>query len=452
MKNNIFVSALAALALVSCSDNKYDTFDKSAADRLEDMKEQYANVLVEDGGLWAMEYFANEKEKGYTFVMKFTDDGWVEIFANHDFIKNEYRTEKSLWAMIADNGPVLTFNSYNTLFHVFSDPADIPYDNQGIKNEDAIGSGDETGFGHEGDYEFQIMKIEDDGNTVRMLGKKRLYDIYLRKLDPNTDIQGYLESVADIPSRFSKDFNDMTLTAEDGEVFRFYNLSTSVPSIYPLYGDKIDQTTSQNGIFTDKGIRFRKPLEVTRADGSTFEVTELNFNADGTLSGPGVSDVRVNSPMENLLRVGKNWNIQMDSFTGKAKDLYEAALKASTEYGSKYVLGQVDFTYKGYNGQNTFHLVTRIGQKICYDYADIDHEMIGYGNIKPSSDFHISVYEKSNNSSKYEQEIPEYAAFKNYFSGDFVMTGEDPMCPNFVKFVDKNDSGSSFVIMLDPTK
>lgn len=456
MKKTIFASVLAAMALVSCSDTKYDVFDKSAADRLEDFKSEYKKTLTADGGLWAMEYFANEDEAGYTFIMRFHDDGSVDIYADHKYIGETFQVETSLWDMIADNGPVLTFNSYNTLFHVFSDPADIPEIGNTPGMQGGASGPDETGTGHAGDYEFQIMSVDEDGNTIRMLGKKRLYDIYLRKLHFTevAEIEKYLADAAAVPSRFAKRFNDMTLTAEDGEVFRIYDLSTGIPSVYPLYGDKIDQTCSQNGIFTVDGIRFLKPFEIERADGTTFEVSELRFNEDGTLSGPGVADVRVDSPVENLLRVGLSWLVDAESFTGKAKDLYDAACAATTAYNSKYKFGKVNLAYKVYdNEKNALNVITRLGpssgMKICYDYADLDYEIIGYGNIKPSSDFHCSVFEKSSNATKYEEEIPAYKAFKDYLCGNFVLTAMDPMCPNVIKFVDKNDSNSSFMITLE---
>ncbi len=171
MKKSIYLAAVAALALSSCSSDDDRIFDQSAADRLEQYKQEYAEVLTADGGLWSMEYFSNAEEPGYVFVMKFDKNGSVEISANHKWIGGEYKKETSLWKMIADNGPVLSFNSYNKLFHIFSDPANItgPYASEGES-----GDINETGYGHEGDYEFQFMEVSEDGQTVRLLGKKLL--------------------------------------------------------------------------------------------------------------------------------------------------------------------------------------------------------------------------------------------------------------------------------------
>ena len=185
MKTKIYLSALAALALTACSNDSSEIFDQSAADRLEQYKKEYAEVLTADGGLWAMEYFSNPEEPGYVFVMKFDKNGSVNIAANHKWIGGSFKQEVSIWKMIADNGPVLSFNSYNPLFHIFSDPANIEGPNAPTGEDGDI---NETGYGHEGDYEFQFMEVSEDGQTVRLLGKKRLYDIFLRGLDPANDM------------------------------------------------------------------------------------------------------------------------------------------------------------------------------------------------------------------------------------------------------------------------
>ncbi len=191
MKKSIYLAAIAALSLTACDSDSNEIFDQSAAERLEQYKKDYADVLTENGGLWVMEYFSNSDEPGYLFVMQFDKNGSVNISANHKWIGNVYREERSLWKMIADNGPVLSFDSYNSLFHIFSDPANIT-GSEAPKDEDNEDI-DETGFGHEGDYEFQVMHVSDDRNTIRLMGKKRLIDIYMRRLDQSTDVMAFLD-------------------------------------------------------------------------------------------------------------------------------------------------------------------------------------------------------------------------------------------------------------------
>lgn len=446
MKFSTYLAAFAALALTACSNDTNEIFDQSAAERLEQYKKEYADVLTKDGGLWTMEYFANPDEPGYVFVMKFDENGSVVMSANHVWIGGEFKQELSLWKMIADNGPVLSFNSYNTLFHIFSDPADIDDTNPNAPmGED--GPINETGYGHEGDYEFQVMEVSEDGNTVRLLGKKRMIDIYLHRLDESTNVQDYLSKVKDVPARFSSTFNDLTLTDEEGNLYRMYDMATGKPSIYPLAGDAVTQTVSANGIFTLDGFRFMNPLEVRKADESTFEISKLFFTEEGTMSGENVSDLRATSPLENIVRADLTWTIDPESLTGKAKTLYDEANAALVAHlSSKDKLGDIDFTYASALGTIVPQLVTRIGTRICRDYIVYNYEEDDFGNIIGSDKFHFSWNGGNNTAARYDGEVPAYKAFKEFLAGNFTMTVIDPLNPNVIIMTDDTDSSSSFSV------
>lgn len=449
MKKSLYIAALAALTLTACSNEEDAIFDQSAADRLEQYKKDYAEVLTSGTGLWRMEYFANEEEPGYVFVMNFDNNGSVTMWANHKWIGGENKKETSLWKMIADNGPVLSFNSYNTLFHIFSDPANItgPYapTNPDLDDRDI----DETGFGHEGDYEFQVMEVSDDQNMVRLLGKKRLYDIYLRRLDITVDdVDKYLDEVKSIPSRFSTKFNNLVMTDVDGNKYRVYDMNTAIPSIYPLgEGDAVTQTVSANGIFTTEGFRFMRPLEVKRADDTTFEISELLFNEDMSMSGDGVTDLRCLSPLETMVRTDLEWTIDLQSMTGKVKELYNDA-NAKAVAAVKLKLGAIDFTYGEVNNVVVAQLVTRLGTKVLRDYITYNIEKDQYGDYIASDMLDLEIYGKSSTSEKYDGQIPEYLRLKEYLSSAFVMTVNNPLIPDVITLTDVNDSSSSFKIKL----
>ncbi|MDE6549526.1 MAG: DUF4302 domain-containing protein [Muribaculaceae bacterium] len=446
MKKSIYLAALAALSLTACSSDDNDIFDQSAADRLEQYKKDYADVLTADGGLWTMEYFSNPDEPGYVFVMKFEKNGAVTISANHKWIGGTFKQETSLWKMIADNGPVLSFNSYNNLFHIFSDPANIvgpdaPTGEAGDINE--------TGYGHEGDYEFQFMDVSDDGKTVRLLGKKRLYDIFLHRLDPNTDIEAYMSSVKAVSSRFSSTFNDLTMTDADGNLYRVYDMNTGIPSIYPLAGDAVSQTVSANGIFTLEGFRFMNPIEVKRSDDSTFEIEQLLFTESGTMTGDNITDLRATSPLENIVRQDLTWTLDPESLTGKIKNLYDAANDALVAaLTQKDKLGDTDFTYANVMGTLSPQLVTRIGNRVCRDYIEYSAPEDQNGNVIPSDEFDFFFVGANNTAAKYDVEIPAYKAFKDYLKSGFIMTPKDLLNPNVITLTDKNDANSHFDLKL----
>lgn len=381
MNKSIYLAVLASLALTACSNDGNDIFDQSAAERLEQYKNDYAEVLTAEGGLWTMEYFSNEEEPGYLFVMKFNKDGSVKIAANHKWINNTYREETSLWTMVADNGPVLSFNSYNPVFHIFSDPANItgPDAPKGDNDDDI----NETGYGHNGDYEFQVMEVSDDRNMVRLLSKKRLIDIYLHRIDPSTDVKSYLTDYQQMASNlFSKEISKIFYTDDKGEKYIVSNGYTGILSIYPMEGDAVDQTRSGNFIITPSGIRFMNPLEYVNAAGEEKTVTELKFTGNYSLVDVENENsfLSCGSFTDMTMLNKKNWKVDMKSLDGSMKSAMDALndqLKTLYNYKSATV-NEMSFDYDSASKSYILRLYIRMSakgyetDKYMMNFSDVD--------------------------------------------------------------------------------
>ena len=187
MKKLYKFSAIAAVlmsaSLASCNHEEADIFDQNAAHRTEEARKMYKEILLDKGGKWQMEYFTTEEEHGYVYLFTFRNDGTVTISGNNEYITKltnidsnvpSYGSETSMWTILSDNGPVLSFNSYNTIFHLFATPEDIP----GTER-------DEQGYGHSGDYEFDLMKFSND--TLYLEGKKNGAEIIMTRIAPEID-------------------------------------------------------------------------------------------------------------------------------------------------------------------------------------------------------------------------------------------------------------------------
>lgn len=362
MKKSIYIAAFAALALTSCSNDQYEIFGESAAERLEQYKKEYHDVLVADGGIWTMEYFSNDEEPGYLFVMKFDNNGSVKIAGNHKWINNKYKEEVSLWKMIADNGPVISFNSFNSIFHIFSDPANITGPNAPVNGENDI---DETGYGHDGDYEFQVMDVSEDGNSIRLLGKKKLHHIYMHRLPADTDIQAYMEAYKKVEqSLFCKEIPNLILKNLDGEDYMVHGCETGIMSIYPAAGDAVEQTRSANFIITDKGIRFMEPFEIVNAAGEEKEIEEFAFT-DGyslALAGHEGATLSAGTPQEYIYNNSRNWKIDTKSLDGELKTQFDKFVnELRTLYGYKSAnVNEMSFDYDPTAKSYVFRLRLRI--------------------------------------------------------------------------------------------
>lgn len=413
MRKSIFLAAFAALALSSCSSQMDEIFDKSAAERLDQFKTEYADVLTSDGGLWTMEYFSNEEEPGYLFVVKFKTDGSVDIAANHKWIDNKFQQKTSLWKMIADNGPVLSFSSYNPLFHIFSDPANITGAEapKGENDEDI----NETGFGHEGDYEFQILEVSEDKSTIKMLGKKRLYHIYLRRLDASTDVEAYMNEYKEVESKlFAKEVSNLVFRDETGERYIVKDAYKGLMSIYPENGDAVDQVRTMNFVVTKSGIRFRDPFEIVNAADEPKTINEFKFVNNLRLSlvdnDKAVLDY---CSFEDIINLNQcNWKVDIKNIGGDMKTAFNKfveQLRSLYNYKSAN-LNDMTIDYDVASKSYILRIYVRIGSKSY----ETDRFYVTFSNGNQQGEVKLAIGEPVDNTSQLA--LNAYSELKNIFN------------------------------------
>ena len=274
--------ALTTLSLGSCKNEVDEIFDEDAVARLDQAKADFINILTNNGapngGKWQMEYYANANEPGYVYLMTFRPDGSVTISGKNEWIGSVdgeslkvpvYGSQTSLWDVITDNGPVLSLNSYNKYFHVFASPEDIP----SMSDEDP----DETGYGHEGDYEFDLMKYSND--TLYITGKKYGIDMIMTRVDDGIDDEVYMnEVVAMADSFFNAKIPQVYINLPNGVRWIVKNGATSLLKMFREGADEISTAETHNVIITHDGLSFMNPVTI---DGYTIK----NFirQADGSL-------------------------------------------------------------------------------------------------------------------------------------------------------------------------
>lgn len=238
-----------------CVNEEDDLFSESAADRLEHSRVTYTERLIDSPAGWAMEYYLTTdtfdyKAKGYLLLADFNSDGSVKVGMNNAFSNNQYLEDTSLWEVITDNGPVLTFNTYNSCIHCFSDPNDLPESITG-------NSRDETGLGAEGDYEFIMVDVPENGDSMIIKGKKRGTYVRMYRLEEGTDFNAYLTDV----NKFRSDFFSASLPSHammhigDTE----YNLTdadTGIMTLYAVGADAVQENTTHPFLITKRHGRY----------------------------------------------------------------------------------------------------------------------------------------------------------------------------------------------------
>lgn len=282
--NKIFSMLLlfaAASTFVGCAGEEDDIFDKSAAERLNETAAIYTERLEASTGGWTMEYYPTTDTvapygMGYLMLVKFNNNSSVNIAMNNAYSNNAYLEDMSSYEVISDNGPVLTFNTYNQCLHTFSTPEDI-----------ASTSKDEQGTGFEGDYEFIMIDVPEGGDHIMLKGKKRGTYVRLSRLDEGEDFQTNLADVNSFMSTmFSTAAPNMDVVTLGDSVMRMANASTGRANLYPYDGDQIIDEQNFPFLITKRGgkyyLRFKD--ELTAPDGTTAQEFVYNEAADQFVS------------------------------------------------------------------------------------------------------------------------------------------------------------------------
>ncbi|MDE5660352.1 MAG: DUF4302 domain-containing protein [Muribaculaceae bacterium] len=441
---------VAGLQFAGCSDKDESIFDQSAAERLEAGQKEYFQALCADGGNWVMEYFSNVEEPGYVFVLHFDADKSVTFHTDHKWIGNAYKSERSLWDVINDNGNVLSFNSYNTLFHVFSTPENIegnyaPKDDRG---EDV----DELGYGHNGDYEFLLM--ENDGQTIRLRGKKRALYTYLRRLPADVDIEKYLAGISTLRNQFdAKRFPNYVMTeTATGAQYDITGLSSGVVSIVPLNSTSpYSRTVKQPCVITPAGMRPEAAFDCIREDDSHFSVSEFTWEADGALVAPGVRLTAPAAPVNMLRQDLKSWVI----VDGSMSPVLTAALSdanAETKkiggsaaitqvFGRNPVLSNLSIGYESLSGKVLFCLKGNCGKQPFKYYGSI--EAIDATKVKIELTTHDDPLRLT-----IIPTAPKAQEFFDLFAGEFTVVNEKPMDPSVIQVKSVSNPDIFFTLQL----
>lgn len=195
---------LFAATMVACSRDEESLFDKPAAQRAQEAITNAFDVLTSNETGWEMAYFPNLEAdaKGYNMVLKFNKNGNVSVTAkNLTTTANKIMTDTaSTWAVKSDYGPILTFDTYNDVFHAFSDPGN-------------------DGAGLLGDYEFLILKATPE--LVLLKGKKHSAYTVMRPMK-NTDLAAYFAACEKMQTNLFGNNNIVTLT-QGNEKMYLYN-------------------------------------------------------------------------------------------------------------------------------------------------------------------------------------------------------------------------------------
>lgn len=190
------MGVISMLSFQSCLHDDKEVFDESAAERLEHATEETKQILESSTSGWAFQYYLGDEytSGGCTYLVKFKD-GKANVAL--DLVDDPTDITHSSYDVVKDQGPVLTFNTYNEWMHYFANP-----------NSDGTTSG--------GDFEFTVMKISND--TIDLKGRTTGNKMRLIRLPENTDWSTYFNAIYDFEDNMFDSYRVMEDGVEQGVV------------------------------------------------------------------------------------------------------------------------------------------------------------------------------------------------------------------------------------------
>lgn len=181
------VCLLGSMSLQSCLHDDKEFFDESAANRIECTVENTQKILESSENGWQLHYFTGKGMTGggYTFLMKFAN-GKVTV-AGDTAVASPTERATSSYTVDRSMGPVLSFNTYNDIFHFLGEPSYSEIE------------------GDQGDWEFVITKLTEDSVFVR--GKKWENEMVFTRMPADLDWTSYLNSIADVQKRLGVNYS-----------------------------------------------------------------------------------------------------------------------------------------------------------------------------------------------------------------------------------------------------
>lgn len=243
----LYIMVVAGMvSLQSCLHDDKDLFDESAAERLEQATEDTKQILESSESGWALQYYLGEEYSGAgcTYLVKFKD-GKADVSLD---LADPSEVSHSSYDVIKDQGPVLTFNTYNELMHKYAQP-----------NTNGTTDG--------GDFEFMVMNVTND--VIDLKGRTTGNKMRLVRLPEGTDWEAYLNSISEFEENMFGSYSLMV----DGNKHGVLTFDSDARQFEYVSGDSVDVTypycVTPNGVVLPEALA-GNARDFTQATGDLY--------------------------------------------------------------------------------------------------------------------------------------------------------------------------------------
>lgn len=259
MLKKIIYIFIFPILLFSCNEGENPNQIPEDLPRLDEVKENYKSILVSSENGWKASYQPSENAGVYTILMKFRDDGFVDI--ESDLYGYLSSSENTFYDVKGATFPELIFETF-CVWHQIYEVAD-------------------------GEFQFRVLSI--DENTVKLgtanSGEENLLVTFTKATDEDYQT---IEKKQEIDNILSNYYNN---SDEYFKVIEFSNqgikglvdFDFETHQFYISYTDNNGnaQNNVANYLYDEKGVEFVSELSINGIEIDRFDIKQ---NSDSTIS------------------------------------------------------------------------------------------------------------------------------------------------------------------------
>ena len=329
--------AIGVVALTaSCTFEQEDFFDESASLRITHLNEKLQQRLVDQSSNgnngWVIQYFVAGTDEadfeGFNLFGRFEQSGKVTLASDHRYLRDgnagKYTEASSYYQMLAEEGPVLSFNTWNDVLTVFEDP---------VSPSAAPGTISPDGEGMRGDHNL-VLTYQDDKN-IKFRGERHSAEVRFIPCDRSwTD---YISDVAEMKNKIASSTLGTYYVTNGTDTMYFSGLYKGVF----VYGDRIvDPLTKKtlSCVFTPQGFRIN---HVDSLKGNAFQEFTISDDKTKLLSEDGKTQV-IATWDSYIINNTEVWKMDASQFSAEQTNLFnqiDAELKKNNANWSLESIG-----------------------------------------------------------------------------------------------------------------
>ncbi|MDR1092032.1 MAG: DUF4302 domain-containing protein [Prevotella sp.] len=417
MKKLYYLLLLCLLFSQSCLKEENDLFSEPPAERMDKALKEYKEVLASSEKGWVLEYYAHPEQiyGGWNFIIKFTTSSATAYSDLSDDTSDNF---ESLYQLIVDDGPILTFDTYNVFLHFFSTPSSSSYQ------------------AYQGDYEFILMGLSEDKNEIQLKGKKTGNKMVLRRISETPE--SYLTKVLETQEKI-----DAPLYAIHFEN-KVYDCFLSDRILYFQYPGENNEIVTVEVAYcvTDKGIRLYSPVEINGITVQEFVADDTHLtSADGKITIDYVY-IPVNQAFISS-NASFYWDFDFDTNSFNVSDAVKTWIQQAQSYNSAIFGEQLTRIFFGaYNGKPSIRFYSFDGSATWQAVFNYTVSLVSDSSEKIKFG---SSYVEDLNASFYPW-FAQLVVAKVLAEGTYILTPNNIKNPSRIKFTSERDPDIWFYV------